>query len=72
MGMMTALETRYDVSTQVTSSWPASRLPWMWVSETLTTVVSRISIRVGTMTEKVMSSLLTWGCRFIGNHSISR
>ena len=59
MGMTTALATRYEVSTQVTSSWPADRLPRMWSRATLATEVSRISMRVGIITEAVMSHLLT-------------
>jgi len=50
MGIMTAFETRYDVMVQVDSSTPAERLPRMWTSATLTTDVSTISMRVGSIT----------------------
>jgi hypothetical protein len=33
----------------------------MWVKATLATLVSSISIKVGIITEAVMSHLLTWG-----------
>src|SRR5215467_7095053 len=45
-----ALATRYEVSAQVASSTVADMLPAMWGSETLTTVVSRISITVAHIT----------------------
>lgn len=71
MGMTTALATRYEVRTQVTSSWPADRLPWMCASATLATLVSRISMRVGIITARVMIHLFTWGCPFIGERLVS-
>src|SRR6185369_5329423 len=42
-----------------TSSVPALRLPCMWGRATLATEVSMISMMVGSMTERVMSHLLT-------------
>src|SRR5262245_18517497 len=50
IGRMIALATRYDVSTHVDSSIVADRLPAMWGSDTLTTVVSRTSMKVASMT----------------------
>ena len=50
MGRMMALETRYEVTTQVPSSTVAPMLPAMCGTETLTTVVSRISMNVASMT----------------------
>ena len=61
MGMMMALETRYEVRTQVTSSRPALRLPWMWGRETLTTLMSMTSMKVGTITVMATSHLFTTG-----------
>src|SRR5512147_2178350 len=53
MGRMMALATRYDVTTHVPSSEVAARLPEMCWMETLTTVVSRISMKVASMTAMV-------------------
>ena len=57
IGMIMALDTRYDVRTHVTSSWPAERLPWMYGNATLATLVSKISMRVGSITAMVISHL---------------
>ena len=43
---MIAFATRYEVSAQVDSSMVAERLPAMWGSDTLTTVVSSTSMKV--------------------------
>src|SRR5215831_5839255 len=51
IGRMMALATRYDVSVHVASSMLAERLPAMCGSETLTTVVSRTSMNVASITE---------------------
>src|SRR5579863_3531975 len=61
MGRTMALATRYDVSTQVTSSTVAERLPAMCGSDTLTTVVSSTSMKVQNITEMAMIQGLT--CR---------
>ena len=54
-----ALETRYDVTTQVPSSTVEARLPAMCWMETLTTVVSRISMKVASITDMVTTHGLT-------------
>src|SRR5271156_6498479 len=54
IGRMIALETRYEVSTQVLSSWPAERLPAICGSATLATLVSRTSMNVARVTVSAM------------------
>src|SRR5271155_5727963 len=49
-GRTIALETRYEVSTQVDSSAPAERLPEIWGSATLAMEVSSTSINVASVT----------------------
>src|SRR5438067_10677601 len=61
MGRMMALATRYDVSAHVASSVVADRLPAMWGSETLTTVVSSTSIKVPVITAIATSHGLIFG-----------
>src|SRR5690242_20144009 len=61
MGRIIALETRYEVSTQVDSSTVAERLPAMCGSETLTTVVSSTSMKVPSITETAMIQGLMTG-----------
>src|SRR5262249_26085084 len=51
IGRMIALATRYEVSAHVASSTVASRLPAMWGSDTLTTVVSSTSMKVENITD---------------------
>ncbi len=65
MGITIAFETRYEVRTHVTSSRPALKLPWMWLRETFTTVMSMISMKVGTMTVRVTNHLLGEPVRFM-------
>src|SRR5438046_4435271 len=60
IGRMMAFATRYDVSAHVASSIDADRLPAMWGSETLTTVVSSTSMNVANITEIAMIQGLTW------------
>src|SRR5271157_3873843 len=55
MGRMMALDTRYDVRTQVDSSTLAERLPAMWGRETLATLVSSTSMKVASMTAMAMT-----------------
>src|SRR5215467_10573889 len=62
IGRMMALATRYDVTVQVASSIVADRLPAMWGSDTLTTLVSSTSMKVASMTLIAMTHGLTWGC----------
>ena len=50
IGRMIALATRYEVRTHVASSMLADRLPAMWGSDTLTTVVSSTSMNVANIT----------------------
>ena len=57
IGRTTALATRYDVNTQVTSSVPAFRLPCICGRATLATEVSMISIMAGSMTVIVINHL---------------
>src|SRR5579862_9529700 len=59
IGRMIALATRYDVSAHVASSMVAERLPAMWGSDTLTTVVSSTSMKVENITEMAMIHGLT-------------
>src|SRR5713101_6447418 len=47
---MTALDIRYDVSTQVLSSCPTDRLPAMCGSDTLAMLVSSTSMNVASVT----------------------
>src|SRR5664279_4683733 len=53
MGSTMAFETRYEVTTHVPSSTVAPRFPAKWGMETLTTVVSRISMNVASITAMV-------------------
>src|SRR5438105_499936 len=59
IGRMIALATRYDVSAQVASSMVDDRLPAMWGSDTLTTVVSSTSMKVANMTDTATSQGFT-------------
>src|SRR5262245_58995896 len=59
IGRMIALATRYDVSAHVASSIVTERLPAMCGSDTLTTVVSRTSMKVANITEMAMIHGLT-------------
>src|SRR6476661_6543281 len=61
IGRMIAFATRYDVSTHVDSSIVAERLPAMWGSDTLTTVVSSTSMNVANMTAIATIQGLTCG-----------
>src|ERR1700723_199099 len=61
IGRMMALETRYEVSTQVLSSCPAERLPAMWGSATLATLVSSTSMNVARVTVSAMIQGLMTG-----------
>src|SRR5262252_10351004 len=54
IGRMIALATRYDVTVHVASSMVADRLPAMWGSDTLTTLVSSTSMKVASITEMAM------------------
>src|SRR5512135_902593 len=58
MGMIIALDTRYEVMVHVDSSMPAERLPLIWSKETFTTEVSIISISVGSITVRAIIHLL--------------
>ena len=58
IGMMTALETRYDVRTHADSSIPDERDPRMWSRATFATLVSMISISVGSITVMATIHLL--------------
>ena len=60
IGRMIALATRYDVNAHVASSIVADRLPAIWGSDTLTTVVSRTSMKVANITAIAMIHGLTW------------
>src|SRR5271156_2083848 len=59
---MMALATRYEVSTQVTSSTVAERFPAMCGRDTFTTVVSSTSMKVQNITEMAMIQGLTCLC----------
>src|SRR5262249_45996093 len=59
IGRMMAFARRYDVNTHVASSIVADRLPAMWGSDTLTTVVSSTSMKVANITEMAMIHGLT-------------
>src|ERR1039457_86888 len=61
MGRMMALATRYEVSTQVASSGVADRLPAMFGSATLATLVSSTSMKVASITVMAMTHGLTNG-----------
>src|ERR1700683_1535391 len=61
-----ALATKYEVSTQVTASTVAERLPAMCGSDTFTTVVSSTSMKVQNITEMAMIQGLTCLCSGIG------
>jgi hypothetical protein len=54
-GKTIAFETKYDVRTQVLSSTLAERLPAIWGSDTLATLVSKTSMNVASMTVAAMS-----------------
>src|SRR2546423_7704080 len=58
-GNTIALDTRYEVSTQVASSVLAERFPAICGNETLTTVVSSTSMKVPSITEMAMIHGLT-------------
>src|SRR5947209_19542378 len=60
-GRTMALETRYEVSTQVLSSWPADRLPAMCGRATLAMEVSSTSMNVASVTAKAITQGLTAG-----------
>ena len=62
MGRTMALATRYDVSAHEASSTLAERLPAICGSETLTTVVSRTSMKVPNITAMATIQGLTCGC----------
>src|SRR5271166_4488714 len=64
---MMAFATRYEVTTHVPSSTVDARLPAMWGMETLTTVVSRISMKVASMTDMVTTQGFTWRCRSLSD-----
>ena len=55
IGSTTAFETRYDVSTQVLSSWLTDRLPAMCGSETLAMLVSSTSMKVAIVTTSAIA-----------------
>src|SRR5437868_8419210 len=57
-GRTMALDTRYDVSTQLLSSCPAASPPAMCGRATLATLVSRTSIKVARVTVRAMSQTL--------------
>ncbi len=67
MGRMMALATRYEVTTHVPSSTVAARFPAMCWMDTLTTVVSRISMNVASITDMVtthgLMDLGSFGCK---------
>src|ERR1039457_4684400 len=63
IGRMMALATRYDVSIHVDSSILAERLPAMWGSETLATLVSSTSMKVASITVMAMTQGLTPRCQ---------
>ena len=65
IGMMIAFETIYDVRIQVDSSKLMLKSPWMWGRETLTMVVSTISINVGSITDRATTHLLILGVSLI-------
>src|SRR5271157_4397922 len=60
-GRTMALETRYEVSTQVLSSCPAERLPAICGSATLAMLVSSTSMNVASVTVRAMIHGLTAG-----------
>src|ERR1035438_7075580 len=60
-GSTMAFETRYDVNTQVLSSWPAERLPAIWGSATLAMLVSSTSMNVASVTVRAIIHGLTAG-----------
>src|ERR1700761_2540154 len=60
---MTALATRYEVRTQVASSWEAPRPPAMWGRATLAMEVSRTSMKVARVTVSAMAQRLCLGCQ---------
>src|SRR5579871_4170521 len=60
-GRTIALETRYEVRTQVLSSCPALRLPAMCGSATFAMEVSRTSMKVASVTARAMIHGLTAG-----------
>src|SRR5262245_54095100 len=61
IGRMMALATKYDVNAHVASSIETDRLPAIWGSETLTTVVSSTSMKVANITETAINHGFT--CR---------
>ncbi len=62
IGRMIAFATRYEVRAHVASSMVTDRLPAMWGSDTLTTVVSSTSMNVASITETAMSHGLMCRC----------
>src|SRR5271167_5154171 len=63
MGRITALATRYELSTQVLSSKPAERLPAMCGSATLAMLVSSTSMNVASVTVNAMIHGLCFGAQ---------
>ena len=61
IGRMIALETRYDVNTQVLSSLVTPRLPAMWGSATLAMLVSRISMNAASATTIAIAQGFAFG-----------
>ena len=61
MGSTIALATRYEVSTQVASSWLMERLPAMCGSATLAMLVSSTSMKVASVTVMAMAHGLKRG-----------
>src|SRR5580698_2854096 len=55
IGRMMAFDTRYDVSTQVLSSWLTERFPAMCGSDTLAMLVSSTSMKVAIVTTRAMA-----------------
>ena len=61
-----ALETRYEVSTQVLSSLLAPRLPAMWGKATLAMLVSSTSMKAAMATTTAMAQGLNFGFQGAG------
>src|SRR5580765_2161332 len=62
IGRMIALATRYEVTVHVASSMLAERLPAIFRSDTLTTLVSSTSMNVASITETAMIHGLICRC----------
>src|SRR5437763_16511629 len=60
IGRVIAFARRYDVTVHVASSMLADRLPAMWGSDTLTTLVSSTSMKVPNITAIAMIQGFTW------------